>query len=480
MSEEVEYREDEETGEISFRSVGRFLKKGLLRMLIYVVALCVVVSLVVLPIKFFSNVNPNAVTRVEFVYDGINEGLDPDGGTFDKEAIRSATVVAAAIEKAGLNGLTNKVDSVRNLVTVTSIYSKEYYDLREKANAGDQSAASKLIDYRENATRFDVSVAVNKEIGVDKNAAVKLANSIITVYKTEFANKYYHLNRFSEADFERATESTVDYFTDYVTYTLRLNDIKNTVDELKKENTTAFSGFNTVDNELKMAQAKYNDFETYVIGNKVTKNAATTKRNIAKQQADNLAALTALAEQEKALTEQLANYKPNSTTTSNGTNQTTISTYPVDYFTLQKQLTEVINARSKLGSVIIDGTTTTYKVYNDYTEWATAFNSATNVTDTNILTKADTKLADALTQSKKAVTAANTALEAYYSESLANAVRQTQTAVYVRDTLDVPLLYIYIATVAVGIIAALIVTQVKIKQAEKKNAEKAEKEGEQK
>ena len=74
-------------------------------------------------------------------------------------------------------------------------------------------------------------------------------------------------------------------------------------------------------------------------------------------------------------------------------------------------------------------------------------------------------LAKLRADSSALVVAINDTIKDFFdSKLLSNAVRVVQPAVYVRVSASIPTLYIYIAAIAVGLIAALIVTQVQYKR----------------
>ena len=91
-----------ETGEITFAGIGRLIKRSALRVVLYVLIGVLAASLIVLPIKMFVHTDPSVTARVEFVYSGIENGLDPFGTVFDKNQIKNNSVLTAAIAASGL------------------------------------------------------------------------------------------------------------------------------------------------------------------------------------------------------------------------------------------------------------------------------------------------------------------------------------------------------------------------------------------
>ena len=74
-------------------------------MLIYAAVLALVATAVFVPIKVFYKSEPVAETSIEFIYDGIEKGLNPIGGVLDTDNIISTTVLKKRRRSSGgING----------------------------------------------------------------------------------------------------------------------------------------------------------------------------------------------------------------------------------------------------------------------------------------------------------------------------------------------------------------------------------------
>lgn len=459
--DEYEVRE-EETSELSFRAIGRFLKKSAVRMLVYVLALCVLATLVVVPLKVFWKSDPVATTRIEFVYEGVNSGLDPAGNAFDKDSIRSATVVAAAVSASGLD--LNDVDAVRNAIIITDVYSQEYYNLLAQANGGNADAQRQLANYTQIPTKYDVSIGNLKSLGLKKQQAVTLVENIVKEYRKWFTSRYTQINIYSDAIFNSELSASTDYLGYYDLYTDQVATVAAYLTELsEKDSSFRSTGGQSFADVLQMYRAidnSYTAFKSYILSNGVSKDINVTKKNIETKLSQIESDAKRLTATISALTEQIANFKPNTTQTTENGQTTIVQIYAKEYYELQDRLTAAI-----LESASVE------KSKIEYAARQASFTSVVNSSDETTQKAADDLLAGLRNGSKSFVQTANSVITDYYqSQLLSNAVRVTQSAVYVRSSYDIPVLYIYLATVVVGIVVAMIVTQVKSKKAEKGKA----------
>lgn len=465
MDEKIETY-DVEPGEITFRSVGRFIKRCWLRTVIYIAAAVLLATLVLVPLKFILRSAPTVSTRLEFVYEGVNSGLDPAGGTFEKDAIRSASVVSSAITQAGLTSKLTDVDAVRNAIVIGDVYTAEYLSLKELADKGDADAIKQLAGYTYHPTKYDVSLGNLKALGLDKQEAILLVEKVVKAYKEWFASRYTQKNIYSTSIFAPpVSETNMDYLSYYDLYTGQLTSMSTYLQQMTEKDASFRSSVTnkTFSDLIQMYQAvdsSYETFKSYIVSNKVSKNLTVTRNNIETTVKKYENSKTSLEQTRKALQDQISAYSPNtSTSTSNGTT-TVVQTYPPEYHKLQTQLT----------SCILELATVT-NALAEYEMRATAFRADDVVDrpdDDPLITSADNMLAKLRADSSALVVAINDTIKDFFdSKLLSNAVRVVQPAVYVRVSASIPTLYIYIAAIAVGLIAALIVTQVQYKRGAK-------------
>lgn len=213
-----------ETGEITFAGIGRLIKRSALRVVLYVLIGVLAASLIVLPVKMFVHTDPSVTARVEFVYSGIENGLDPFGTAFDKNQIKNNSVLTAAIAASGLESEIPVVADLREAIVITDVVSEEYQELKDLAASGNTEAQNQLLGYTYYPTWFDISVDY-AALGLSRKETIGLLDNIIAAYRQYFTERYSNREAFTTQDFD--LESDVEYVTYYIryeTYLLTINE----------------------------------------------------------------------------------------------------------------------------------------------------------------------------------------------------------------------------------------------------------------
>ena len=455
-----------DTGEITFAGIGRLIKRSALRVVLYVLIGVIAASLVVLPVKFFVHTDPAVTARIEFVYPGIENGLDPSGTAFDKNQIRSNGVLTAAISAAGLESEISVVADLREAIAVTDVVSAEYQELKNLAASGNTEAQNQLLGYTYYPTRFDVSIGNFSDLGLSKKEAIGLLDSLLAAYRQYFTERYSNREAFTTQDFD--LESDVEYISYYIRYDTYLITISDYVNDLTDVDATFVASNGKSLASLKsmytVLSDELNAFYRFILNGAVAKDKATAKaevEEIYQQLTDEAETVTA---EIASLTKQIENYKPNTETsgTANGLGNTVIVEYGEGYDVLQSQLTA---ANSRLSEIT--------RRQARYERLQTAFSDTSAPTDEALKTEAETKVAGLKSNCINYINTVNQTVSEYFSERYgANAVRTIQPPVYARGTMNVPLLYVYAAVVVVAIAAGFIVTHVKGKALEIKRRAK--------
>lgn len=460
MDERVETYE-EETGELTFRAIGRFIKRSYLRTLIYIAAAVVLATLVVLPLKMFWRLDPTVSARLEFVYEGVNQGLDPHGATFDKDTVRSASVVSSAISQADLSAKLTDVDAVRNAISIDDVYSEEYLDLRALADKGDADAIRRLASYEFYPTKYDVTLGNLKALGLDKQEGTALVECVINAYKQWFAARYTQKNVYSASSFTQAGSSdNMDYLNYYDLYMGQLRSMHDYIVQMSERDASFRSSvtnktFADLNQMYQALESAYTTFNSFIVSNSVSKDLTVTKNNIETTVRQYTNRQESLNNTITKIQDQIAAYKPNTSTDSNNGGTTTVVTYPPEYHKLQQQLTAYILEQAEVTASL-----------SEYTSRQEMFKNVEELPDSKLITDADNMLARLRADSVALVTAVNDTVTDYFdSRLLTNSVRVVQPAVYTRTAVSIPTLYIYVAAVFVGLVVGLIVSQVLYKRA---------------
>ena len=124
MDQAYEYVESDIEEGITFKKVAYFFKKGWLRMIIYAAVIALLTTAVALPIKSFYKSEPIATTTIEYIYNGIETGLAPDGSILNTDHIISTTVLSDAVAEANLGEVITDISALRAKMRVDACASR--------------------------------------------------------------------------------------------------------------------------------------------------------------------------------------------------------------------------------------------------------------------------------------------------------------------------------------------------------------------
>lgn len=456
MNQSYVYEEDENEEGITFKKVGHFFKKGWLRMLIYVVTLCLITTAIAVPIKVFYKSEPVAQTSVEYIYEGIEKGLDPKGNALNTDNIISMQVLRTAVEEAQLGGVIDNITTLRNSMRVEGVETDEYVRLVQAAADGDTAAANTLRNYTMYPTRFDIIISDPAGLGLSDDQAKLLLNKIVSAYYSDFQNRFYSVKPFS-VDGYALSQNELREFTDiYDVYTAELGLIKTALSELDVTDTASAATFTQLLAELNILNSDYGSFNAYILSNKIWRDPDTARNNLAEKQTEINNELSALESEISSLKDQISKISPNTTTTGTGDNLTIVQTYPEYYYELQANLYEKNSAVSAY-QLQLNNIETRLKKLEDAGQ-----------TDSALIKSATQKLVALEAKTVGFVEKANAALEDYYGAATASALKHVQPPVVTRRNNKLNLLIVYLVVVIAAILAAGVVTVIKIAKANAK------------
>ena len=236
MNKTYEYVEDEYEEGLTFKKVGRFFAKGWLRMLVYAIIAVALVSVVALPIKFFYKSEEVAQTTVEFLYEGIETGKDPDGNTLVTDNIISPSVLAKAISAAELDGVVSDVAGLRSEMRVEGVETDEYLRLVKAAADGDENAKNTLRTYVMFPTRFNIIISEPSKLGLSDAQAKLLLNKVVESYLADFKTRYSVTNMLAEETFKLSENSVMEFVDIYDSYVSKLSAIELSLKNVSADN----------------------------------------------------------------------------------------------------------------------------------------------------------------------------------------------------------------------------------------------------
>lgn len=204
------------------------------------IILSVLAFSVILGSKVLFSADVNAVTaNISLYYDGIEEGLGPNGCEFDKQSIKDEKIVAKALEEMNYsadllepvcNGIIIKskvsTSAINNVSSYSSIYSS------------DTKLTESMKDTSYHPTSFEVSFNYSNT-PLNGSEASELLNVILEKYNAYFFKLYgYNTsvgNAVKEVDFDN-----YDYLMALDMFSSRLKSLENYLDEMSKNEKNMF------------------------------------------------------------------------------------------------------------------------------------------------------------------------------------------------------------------------------------------------
>ncbi len=452
---------DEESDWLTIGKVGHFFKKGWLRMLVYTLVMAIVATIIVLPIKIYYKSENVAVTSIEYVYNGVEEGKDPNGGMLNTDNVISTRVLSDAVNAADLGGVITDIATLREHMRVVGVESEEYKKLVEDAAGGDAAAQATLRDYVFFPTRFDIIVSEPDELGLTDNQVKLLLDKIVSSYFDDFKHRYSVTNMFATNLYTLSANSVWEFVDAYDTYVRALKPITDYINELGEKSSGFVSSVNNttfpiLSGELDTLKSGYDKFSNFVITNDIWRDKATAKKSLEENKTRLTGELASLEAKKTSMADQLANIEPNKIIVQNSGGTQTITEYPKEYWEYQARYLQVIDE-------INDKTEQLKSVEARLTKFTGDDSTPTPEED---IARAVAEL-DKIERSTIAlIEKVNATVSDYYDSTVvSSAVRQPVSPRVMRMSSDFNIAVIIIVAAAVGLLIACFVTGAKISKA---------------
>ena len=462
-------REDftHEDAGIRLKDIFNLIKVSAVRILIYSLVAVVLATVVILPFSLVQPKTQVTSTRVEFTYKGIDKGLSPTGKVFDKETLRSVSVLDRAITASGLGEKIGSVNDVYNAVSVEGVYTDEYARLLKAAeNSTDEKTLEEFRNYVFYPVAFDVKLGGNN-LSLTQDESVKLVDSIITEYRTYFRNEYGAHYIFSADVFDRES-NMFDYIDYYDLFATELSKINSYLVELNQQNSSfrASNGktFNDVILDQRVLNTQYTNFLAYILEVQVSKNPQMTLDSLNNQVTKLGYELDRLKLVQASLEAQISSYDPDKETFKDpitGEIMTQIK-YPEYFSELQKLMTETNGSVALVTSQIAEYQARILKL------------TGSSVDDAKIAT-AENYLDILRTDSKTYINNAITTITEYAEGAyVQNSIRVIAPTVHMVSGVSImPFAITYLAVIVGSVAVAMIVTYVKSAKLKETAAEAA-------
>lgn len=227
---QVDNKEDEDSQIDLLNVAGQMGKKKKLYAYCMAAALCigVLVGLIIISMQYITGKGSYAQAMVSFQYDGIEEGLDPNGAAFDINKIKSPAVITDALETLGITDVS--VEDIRQNIAIEGVIPEDAVErittIKQMAEE-DASNYEKILDVTYFPSQYVVYLYKCK--GVSGTKTAEILEAILDSYREYFMDTYANtevltvtsnLIDYTQYDYAESVdmiESQIDIMLDYVT-----------------------------------------------------------------------------------------------------------------------------------------------------------------------------------------------------------------------------------------------------------------------
>lgn len=280
----LKHAEDDEKPILTLLGLAKQIKRFFVLWLVLAIVLGVAAGGVSLLMK---SSDASVQSVIEFSFDGVEKGKDPNGNEFDVTKIYSPVVLEAALASLHLGEEEIPIDNLRNNIKVKGIVPEDAYQeltaykpLIESGGSSALSAVKTMLGVSYHPTRYIVALDL-EAAGIDEEQGVAVMDAILDSYKRYFYETYGYNKAlgsavlavdYQEYDYERV----VEVFDD------TLESAQKYVNTLANRDSTSFrsvaTGYSFSDLVAALTTLRTEDLDwlsSYITVNNVTKDKET-------------------------------------------------------------------------------------------------------------------------------------------------------------------------------------------------------------
>lgn len=287
---QVEQKDDDEDTIDLLHIAGFMKRKWKMYAYLLVAAVCIgfAVAAVSLGVQGILGGKNCAVAVVNFSFDGIDEGLDPNGGNFDVTKIKSTEVVNGALEELGWEG--KNVESIRANLKIEGVIPESVKQQIAVINTVAEDAAeyyTTIEDLDYFPSQYTVTLYRCKGMSGDETR--ELLDAVLASYREYFMDAYANtsvlgmttsvldINAYDYLQASDMVANEIDMIQDYVeakaeeaptfrasSTGLSFSDLANAIDSVKRLDLNNFVSFVQANNLTKDAGVQI-DYYNYQI-----------------------------------------------------------------------------------------------------------------------------------------------------------------------------------------------------------------------
>lgn len=226
----------------------------------------------------------NVETVVNFSFDGIESGIDPNGNKFDVNEMKSKDILQESIDELGLKVSAEKI---ANHISIDGVVPEDVID---RITAYNSMFASETVDtarYIQDTSYYPTQYKITiecREAGLNQKESSDLLNKITEKYYTVFYNTYGY-NTSLEYAVKSIDYKEYDYIEAVDVFNASLSSLQNYIKELASGDKTRFraeNGYTFADISASIDTVKSEDLDwisSYILLNNVTRDKKTLIEN---------------------------------------------------------------------------------------------------------------------------------------------------------------------------------------------------------
>lgn len=194
--------------------------------------------------RYSSNLTP-VQTMVEFSYDGIENGQNPNGSDFDASTFVSQKLIADTLDALHMEH--DEMEKIRTGINVSPILPENtleqmtmYENVYDTAQSGNLAAGEAMVKVRTNwfATRYKIEFDFN-ETSLSRHEATLFLNKLTELYRNYFFKQYGYNEAFGN-NLKDLDYTTYDYSEAIDLFSSNLDSLKSYVNNLASDDKTRF------------------------------------------------------------------------------------------------------------------------------------------------------------------------------------------------------------------------------------------------
>lgn len=140
---------------------------------------------------FFDNIKGKSFTKVSFNFEGVDEGLNPQGGVFDAQLIKSNTVLQKALSSLGWDENKIDVQTLASHMMVKGIVPTDAMNrIMPSISGKDNMQFNRVGGLTYHPTQYEISLAISRDMNLTTKEANQLLDAIVESFTEYFVEKY--------------------------------------------------------------------------------------------------------------------------------------------------------------------------------------------------------------------------------------------------------------------------------------------------